>query len=534
MCSFCIIQNEAFSQKKFPGTTVITATDLENYLTFLSSPLLKGRANGEPGLEIAEQYIVSQAKTIGLKPANGGSYLQSYTVMKNTMDPEKTSIKISGSTGDSVVIRKPIFQLLPTGPTNYTVEGEVVFAGYGLKQDKAGYDDFKGIQADGKILIVMSGAPTSEDGKRYLIEGKWDSYMGLQTKLTAIMFSKAKAALIVMDPKSGFQTIDNQFPGIGGQLNATTRLKGTQATPFQFPNMTKILFVDRSVADELLKGNPSLEELQKKIDSDLKPNSFVIPGKRLKITEVVKSDEVTMYNVAATIEGSDPVLKNEYVAFSGHMDHIGEGSGGVNAGADDDASGCAALLSMAKAFQSLEKKPARSLLFLWVSGEEVGLFGSQTYVNNPLVPLDKTVADLNMDMIGRIKNPADSVSETPVSGPTGAFVISDNQSKDLMAIAAEADRNSTLDFDYSLSGTTNPQQLYRRSDHFNFVKKDIPTLFFTTGIHADYHTPRDVVDKINFEKLELVTRTVYQIGYTIAMRKERVVVDNPYSKWQQK
>ena len=185
----------------------------------------------------------------------------------------------------------------------------------------------------------------------------------------------------------------------------------------------------------------------------------------------------------------------------------------------------------AKAFQSLDRKPLRSILFLWVSGEEIGLFGSQSYVNNPLFPLDKTIADLNMDMIGRVKGVADTTAENPMTGPNGVFVITDNQSRELIEIANEIDKKSPLDFDYSLSGRNHPLQLFARSDHYNFVKKDIPILFFSTGLHTDYHTPGDVVEKIDFKKLELVTRTVYEIGFTVANKKTRLVVDNPYSSW---
>jgi Zn-dependent M28 family amino/carboxypeptidase len=292
------------------------------------------------------------------------------------------------------------------------------------------------------------------------------------------------------------------------------------------------MFVDRSVADELLKGTrTTLKELQIKIDTDLKSHSFTIPGKKLRITEAVTSDELTLSNVAAYIEGSDPVLRNEFVVFSGHYDHIGTSGGMVNSGADDNASGCAALLSIAKAFQSLEKKPLRSVLFLWVSGEEIGLFGSKSYMKNPLVPIEKTVADLNMDMIGRVKGIADSTSETPMTGPDDVFVITGKQSRELLSIAEDVDRETTLDFDYSLSGRDHPLQLFSRSDHYSFVIHDIPVLFFTTGLHSDYHSPGDVIGKIDFKKMELITRAMFRIGFIVADRKTRLKVNNPYSKW---
>lgn len=355
-----------YSQKNQNSINQITSSDLESYVSFLSSPLLKGRMNGEEGLEIAAQYIASQAKLTGLKPANGTSYFQPYAVMKKTMDPNKTKVQIISNGKDTITVKEPMFQLVPTGPSDFTLDGEVV-----------------------KVLN----------------------------------------------------------------------------------------------------------------------------------------------NVAGYIEGSDSVLKNEIVVFSSHYDHIGASGSKVNTGADDDASGCAALLSMAEAFQSLEKKPLRSILFLWVSGEEIGLFGSKSYVDNPLFPLEKTVADLNMDMIGRVKGIADSTKENPMSGTNTVFVITDNQSKDLRSIADEIDKKSPLDFDYSLSGRDHPLQLFARSDHYNFVEKDIPVLFFTTGLHTDYHTPGDVVEKIDFKKMEMVTRTMFEIGLTVANRKTRLIVDNPFSSW---
>ena len=525
----------SYSQKITPGTDVITSSDLSSYLTFLASPLLKGRKNGEPDLDIAQQYIISQARLLGLKPANGNSYLQPYYVSRSTMDPEKTVIRVAHKGQDTLTFHDTVFQLIPVGPSDFSVEGEVVFAGYGLKQDKYHYNDFENIETDGKILLVMTGAPSDAEGK-YAFEGtNWKSFMGLQLKLTSLLFSKAKAVLFVMDPRSGFSTLDDQFPGISGELTSSMSLKGDKPKTFQFGNMPKILFISRNVADALLAGSgSSLESLQAKIDSEVKPNSFVIPNKYVKISEGSRKEDVQLNNVAAFIEGRDPVLKDEYVVFSCHADHLGVTSKGINTGADDNASGCSALLSIAKAFESLEKKPLRSILFLWFSGEEIGLYGSQTYVNNPLVPLEKTVADLNMDMIGRVKGVADTSKENPMTGPNKVFVITDNQSKDLIQIADDIDHESDLDFDYSLSGRNHPLQLFARSDHFNFVKHDIPVMFFTTGLHTDYHTPRDVVEKIDFTKMELVTRTVYQIGYTVANRKARIIVDNPYSGWNKK
>lgn len=264
-------------------------------------------------------------------------------------------------------------------------------------------------------------------------------------------------------------------------------------------------------------------------------NSFNMPRyafascDRQEASPSPEKDKMALHNVAAWIEGSDPALKSEFVVFSCHADHVGTRDGEVCPGADDDASGCSALLEIAEAFQRAETKPLRSVVFLWFTGEEIGLFGSQAYVRDPLFSLDNTVADLNLDMIGRVKGVADSSTDTPVSGPLTVFIISDDQSSDLMRVAREEDERSILDFDYSLSGRDHYLNLFARSDHFNFVKKNIPALFFTTGLHSDYHTAGDLPEKLDYKKMELVTKSVFEIGWTIANRRERIAVDNPYT-----
>ena len=525
----------SLSAQKNNPIHVITASDLESHVTFLASPFLKGRMNGEEGLEIAREYIASQAKLIGLKPANGDSYFQPYKIIKKTLDPEKTIVQIISNGKDTLRQNTTLVNLIPTGPDNFTLDGEVVFAGYGIKSDKYNYNDLENIEPEGKILLIMDRAPMKNDGKSsHFEEPAWISDMNIQFKLNVLFQSKPKAILIVADPKSGYKSFEESNPGLTGYFNSKTSLKGEkEGLPNPFMSaLPKVIFIHRNFADELLRGSGyTLEGLQNEIDKTLKSKSFSIINKKLLINEVTVSKEITINNIAGFVEGRDPVLKNEVVVFSGHYDHIGASGGEINTGADDDASGCAALLSMAEAFQSMSKKPLRSILFLWVSGEEIGLYGSESYTQNPLFPLDKTVADLNMDMIGRVKEPADSTDQTPMTGPNTVFVITGNQSSELLSIAEDIDRKSKLDFDYSLSGREHPLQLFSRSDHYNFVEKDIPVLFFTTGLHSDYHTPRDVIEKIDFNKMELVTRTMFEIGLEVANRKTRLIVDNPYSSW---
>lgn len=515
-----------------PGAENITASLLESHMSFLASPLLRGRMNGERELDIAAQYLVSQARLAGLKPANGDSYLQPFGIVRKLTDPERTSIKVSTGDGTVKELKDEFYHVIPQGPADLDVDGDVVFAGYGIRT--ADFNELEGLDLKGKIVLVFEKAPADANGKPLLNQPElYDAMMSFQVKLGPLLSPGPKAVLFVPGPKSGHSSVAGSMPAIAGLLSASISLKGEKETVNPIMNMLpKVVFVNRSVADAILEGSgKSLEELQEEIDRTMIPKSFTVENKKVAITERVITSEKTLNNVAAFVEGSHPDLKKEVVVFSAHYDHIGVSGDKINEGADDDASGCAALLAMANAYGSLKKKPMRSILFLWVAGEEIGLYGSDTYVKNPLFPLDKTIANLNMDMIGRTKQEADTTKDTPMTGPNNVFVITGNQSSELKAIADAADRKSVMDFDYSLSGKDHPLQLFSRSDHFNFVKKDIPVLFFTTGLHTDYHTPGDVLAEIDFRKMELVTRTMYDIGLTLANRKARIVVDNPYSSW---
>lgn len=535
LCILLLASSNAWSQKSVSGVSTINASDLESHLAFLASPLLKGRLNGSPELEIAAGYIAAQAKKIGLKPVTGNSYYLPYTVIKKSFDTEKTFVEVKTTGGESVSVKEPIYQLFPPGASDFEIEGEVVFVGYGIKSDPDKFDDFDTLNLSGKILIAMNGAPMTPDGKKTRLQDqRWTSMReSLSMKLRGMIMKGPKAILFVTDPRSGTDSFAELYPGLTESVGSSMTLKGTKSQSYDMPGVPKVIMIHSKVAGEILKGTgKTLTELQNEIDSDLKSHSFLIKDKTLRITEVSVTSEIQLPNIAGIIEGSDPVLKNEIVIFSGHMDHVGGEGENIKPGADDDASGCSALLEIAEAFQSLPKKPLRSLMFLWVSGEEIGLFGSQSYVNNPAFPLEKTVADLNIDMIGRIRNEADTLKDRPVSGPNEVFVITDDQSKELVALADATAKKNNLKLDYSLSGKNHPQMLFARSDHFNFVKKDIPVLFFHTGEHADYHKTGDVLEKINFKNMELITRTMFEIGLQVANKKTRIVVDNPFSKWE--
>lgn len=527
-----LLSTKIYPQNIQLGEQVITADQIRTHLSFFASPLLEGRGNGEKGLEMAQQYIVSQSEILGLKPGNGQSYLQPFPVTKTSFDEGIPSMELVYDNGGSMQIDQTVYQLVPSSLSDLSLSGEIVFAGYGLKQMVYGYDDYKGIDLNGKIVLIMDGAPTTEDGKTYLFGGNdWSDFsVNIQAKASYAMTTKAKAVIIVPNPKSGAKTVDDIYIGLEHELKATWKLGNKKDAGGHTPKRPIIMMTGRLAADKILEGcGYTLEELQYMIDSELKPHSLEITGKKLSINKRIKTEEIILNNAAAYIEGSDSLVKDEYVVFSCHADHIGMSNGLVNTGADDNASGCSSILAIAKAFK--ESAPKRSILFLWFAGEEIGLFGSQYFVDNPLVPLENIVADLNIDMIGRSRGVADTTEATPMTGPNGLFVITGLQSSELSSIANEIDEQREINFDYSLGGIDHPLNLFQLSDHFNFVKNDIPSLFFFTGLHSDYHSPGDTLEKIDFTKMEEITKTIFLIGSTIANKKERLIVDNPYSNW---
>jgi Zn-dependent M28 family amino/carboxypeptidase len=263
------------------------------------------------------------------------------------------------------------------------------------------------------------------------------------------------------------------------------------------------------------------------------PEPFALsPEKQMTITVVNKTDPVSTQNVVAIFEGSDPVLKNEYVALGAHYDHIGIGipvnGDAIYNGADDDGSGTTALLSIAEALSKAPIRPKRSVLFVWHAGEEKGLWGSRYFTDNPTIPLDHIVTQINIDMIGRSKKEGDTNSRNrELSGPNEIYVIGSKMMSTELGDLSEAVNKGylNLSFNYRYDDPNDPNRFFFRSDHFNYARKGIPIIFFFDGEHEDYHRPGDSPDKIDYQKMEKVVRTVYMTLWEIANRPTRPTVD---------
>jgi hypothetical protein len=518
------------------GLQSINPVDLKKHMQFLASDELEGRDTGEPGLLIAARYLAVQAEALGLKAAEpGNSYFQHYVIEEKSYDREHCMITIRN---DSVqTVNHESFYVLPSLQSEtLDVEGDVVFAGYGIRDEDHGYNDFEGIDIAGKVVLIMNRAPMNEEGTEAQFDNEiWSDRINMRYKLPYIMSKGPKAVLLVRDPKSGAQSIEDGNPRIARYLSHSRGLKEERGVEIQ-EAAPRTFLVHRSVADQLLEGSgSSLKDLQLEIDRNLESRSFPLEGKHIRIQVAMKTTDLEVPNVFGIIEGIDTARKDEMVLYLAHYDHLGtDEQGGVFNGADDNASGTVALLEIAEAFQKEKKKPGRSVGFLWVSAEEIGLFGSEYFAAHPLIPEDKIAAVINLDMVGRSKTEEDVHSDRQsltIQGGDTVKVIGALQSAVLMKINQKTLDEMGMTGNYTYNDINHPDRYFYRSDHISFARKDIPVLFYSTGTHADYHTVNDVEEKIDYDKFLQMTRFCYKVGFNVTNYPGSIEVDHPMSGW---
>jgi hypothetical protein len=536
---FCITISICSAQKY--GIQSITISNLESHLYFLAADELQGRAAGEPGQEIAANYLAAQAKKIGLKAVDDNKdYSQNYIIEGISCDMDESMISISSASKDSIIMTEDFYMIVPQAFEDLNLSGEIVFGGYGVNSEKFNYNDFSEVDVKDKLVLIMDRAPMNESGTESKFDDfNWNDLQNFNYKYAYISSLSPKAILLVFDPKSGYNCLSDINPAIPKYISSSKKLKGVEDPNSFYNNLaTRVFIIHRNVADKLLEGTGmDLQTLQKIIDDSLEPHSFPITGKTINIQLKVNKEEFTSRNIFGTIEGSDPVLKNEYLIYTAHFDHVGtDQNGDVYNGADDDASGSTALLEMAEAFMLEKNKIKRSIGFLWVSGEEIGLFGSKYYSDNPIIPLNQTAAVINLDMVGRTRTAEDTGtvmgSELSIVSGDSIEILGGLQSKILMDINKQTLIQMNMTGDYTYNDPNHPDMYFYRSDHINFVRHDIDVLCYSTGTHKDYHQPTDSADKIDYEKLKKVTDFTFMVGYNIANYKGKIVVDNPFSKWE--
>jgi hypothetical protein len=520
-----------WAQKK--GMEEIKSTNLKATIEFIASDEMKGRKTGDAENNITARYLASEAAKIGLKPLDEkGIYLQSYLLTRTSLVRDSTWIILEQS-GRKIKLSSQSLVVTPLPNADMLIEGPVVFAGYGINSPEDDYYDLKKIDAKDKILMVLDRAPSSPDGKKGLLKDmKWMKSVNMDVKLPYLLSLRPKAIMIVLDPKSGHNSIDEVIPDAVQDLSEQFSLTEIRSISDIFRNsMPRIIVVSQAIADSMLRpANTNLKTLQEKIDSEFKTQSLEIPSTKVSVHIQVMKEQINAFNVAGMIEGSDPQEKKDAVIYTAHFDHIGlDAKGKPNNGADDNASGTAALIELAKAFKTEQKRIKRSIILLWVSGEELGLMGSKYYTEKPLYPLGNTIADINLDMIGRTWTPEDTGivrgEQLDVKRGDSVYASGGKTCAELIKLNDDAAKKLNMQIDYAYNSPYDPKGMYFRSDHYNFAQKKIPVIFYTTGLHKDYHSPGDIPSKLNYMKMEKVAKLAFLLGYQIATQNRRLEND---------
>jgi Zn-dependent M28 family amino/carboxypeptidase len=526
--SSVLAQRQSSRTKKTPpsltaqrGVDTITAAQLRDYLSFIASDMMEGRDTPSRGLDITALYLTTNLSRWGFKPAgDAGSFFQKIALSRDVIDKALTQVMLNGqklAIGDDYI---PF-------PRSVDVTAPLVFAGNGWFVKSKDIDAYKGIDARGKIAVVFTPPDGLPKGvTRADLQGK----RGEEWMNSVEYALKQGAVGIVTVPD--FQFLANWERNRARMMDrgVTTVEKFQAATGPQIPGiiaspqLTNILFQgERTNATALFNA----------VSSGESPPPFALnPEKKLTMTITRKSDGVATQNVVAVFEGSDPVLKNEYVALGAHYDHVGIGApvngDAIYNGADDDGSGTTALLAMAEALAKASARPKRSIIFIWHAGEEKGLWGSRYFTERPTIPLDKIVTQLNIDMIGRSKREGDTnPRNSALSGSDQIYVIGSKMMSTELGELTEAVNKQYLNltYDFRYDDPNDPNRFFFRSDHYNYARKGIPIVFFFDGEHEDYHRPGDSPDKIDYQKMEKVSRTIYLTMWELANRPARPTVD---------
>jgi Zn-dependent M28 family amino/carboxypeptidase len=504
------------------GADTITAAQLKDYLSFIASDVMEGRDTPSRGLDTTAQFLAMNLSRWGFKPAgDNGGYLQKIALSREVIDQAGTRVQLNNqplALGDDYI---------PSVRPADLPASQLVFAGNGWLVKSKNIDSYKGIDAKGKIAIIVAPPNAYPRG---IASSDLTGKRGEDWMNAAEYAQKQGVAGVVLIP-------DFQYLANWDRNRARITERGTtKVDKFQTPAGAQIpqLVISPRVANSLFQGEQqNAISIFESIYAGQLPDSFALSqDKKLSLTVKVKSEKLTTQNVVAVFEGSDALLKNEYVALGAHYDHVGVGAplngDAIYNGADDDGSGTTALLAMAEALAKASVRPKRSVLFVWHAGEEKGLWGSRYFTDYPTVPLDRIVTQINIDMIGRSKKEGDTNPlNRELSGPNEIYVIGSKMMSTELGELTEAVNKQYLNltYDYRFDTPSDPNRFFFRSDHYNYARKGIPIVFFFDGVHEDYHKPGDSVDKIDFQKMEKVARTIYLTLWEVANRPIRPKVD---------
>ncbi len=495
-----ITENQTNKTKEIDVTTIaasITEDELKEHLYTYASDEFEGRETGQVGQKKAVEYLKKEYEKLEIPSAKkDGNYFQNVTLTLNNV-PTGNIIYNNAeyAVGDHVLTFNAV-------ENNFD---DITYVGYGIETDS--YSDYNNIDVTNKIVLVKAGEPLDKNDN-YIITGSkeksvWSNASEAIGRKIKIALDKGASAILYYDATS-YSRFQKRFNYM--RENKSGRMEVKETNKKQFSS----LFIDSFLA----------KNIYPEIDTN---SSTKVIKKPINLKIISADNDLQTENVVAVLKGSEK--PEEYLVISSHLDHIGvTPTGEINNGADDDGSGTVALLEIAEAFKKAEKlgqAPKRSIVFLHVTGEEKGLLGSQYYADiDPIFPLENTVANLNVDMIGRI-DPKREGNRNYIY-----LIGSDKLSTDLHNLSEEVNKKYTnIELDYTYNDENDPNRFYYRSDHYNFAKNNIPIIFYFNGTHDDYHRPTDTPDKINYDLLENRTKLIFYTAWEIANREQRVVVD---------
>jgi hypothetical protein len=512
-----------YAQQPVPATVAtgfnaIREDTLRANLTFLASDALQGRMSLQTGDDVAIQWIASEFAKAGLKPAANGSFLQPVELIEFRGDRAQSYVELKRG-GSEKQWKFP--DVLGGYRSDVDVTADVVFAGFGITAPELHYDDYEGIDAHGKIVLIFDHEPQETDPASIFNGTGNTRYATGRVKILNAQAHGAVGVLIAAEPNRKHPSNQERVARIGGSITRAVPLPSQALAEDELH--TPAAIVSDAVAKELFAtAGTEPAQLQAAIDRDLKPQSRALPDTQVTLHyRNVFVHPGTTYNVAALLEGSDPKLKAETILFSGHHDHDGISGDQIWHGADDNGSGTVGVVELAHAYANNVahgEKPKRSLLFVVFAAEERGLLGSFYMAAHPLRPLETTRAVVNFDMIGRNETESDQTKgliDIPADTTNRLNLIGPSYSPDYNRTVVAQNKYVGLDLDYRFDRDY-ALNIFFRSDQFPFVLHNIPSFWWFTGFHPDYHHTTDTADKINYVKMAKILRLAYLTGFQFA------------------
>ena len=472
--------------KNLQQNTDITIDELAEHIKYLASDELKGRFPGTPESKMAQEYLINQFQSVNMLPFENHDFLQTFDFVNNIVAGDNNKLYIDNK------VYTISEDYIPVGfSANGDFNASVVFVGFGFSiNDSIQWNDYENISAEGKWAIILRGGPDDKNPNSL-----YNSHLPLRKKVLVAQDNKAAGVLFVSqysDDEDELMPLkyDNSFSGAS----------------------IPVLHINHSIAERIFaQVDAGLKALQDSLITTLQPKSVYFPDMNIAVSVDLQKTTAGAANIISYIPGNDPILKNEYIIIGAHYDHLGMGGPGTNSrtpdtlaihnGADDNASGVAAVLEIGERLRSNQSKLKRSVLLMAFDAEERGLLGSKFFIDNPFIIHENIVAMFNLDMVGHLEENSLTI------GGTGTSPLFED-------LLTDIGNSHDLKLKFSSEG-------YGPSDHASFYKNDIPVLFFFTGTHDDYHKPTDDFSIINLQGTKIVADFVYDIAFRLNQLEER-------------